>query len=159
MQIPAMGASEPMFNVPRVVLLLAGLMVGMQLIQILLPSEESLQFLLALAFIPARYSGAAQELPGGYLAAVTLFRDLHARAFRLGASPRQSLWMAAFGSPVAKRLGDWRFLVVFRPLRHCRGRHPPRLSLRRNDPRCRGVGGHRGANGRRLEVCLRWPTG
>ena len=42
MQIPAMGASEPMFNVPRVVLLLAGLMVGMQLIQLLLPSKECL---------------------------------------------------------------------------------------------------------------------
>ena len=41
MQIPAMGASEPMFNVPRVVLLLAGLMVGMQLIQILLPLYDN----------------------------------------------------------------------------------------------------------------------
>ena len=65
MQTPAMGASEPMFNLPRVVVLLAGVMVAMQFIQILLPTEESLQFLLALAFIPARYSGAAAELPGG----------------------------------------------------------------------------------------------
>ena len=63
MQTPTMGASEPMFNLPRVVVLLAGVMVAMQLIQMLLPSEESLQFLLALAFIPARYSGAAAELP------------------------------------------------------------------------------------------------
>src|SRR6476659_9369858 len=52
MQTPAMGASEPMFNLPRVVVLLAGAMVAMQFTQILLPTEESLQFLLALAFIP-----------------------------------------------------------------------------------------------------------
>ena len=45
MQTPAMGASEPMFNLPRVVVLLAGVMVAMQFMQILLPTEESLQFL------------------------------------------------------------------------------------------------------------------
>ncbi len=111
MQTPAIGASEPMFNVPRIVLLLAGVMIAMQLIQILLPSEESLQFLLALAFIPARYSGAAQELPGGYLAAVTSFVTymlVHSGWVHLLVN---LLWMAAFGSPVAKRIGDWRFLL------------------------------------------------
>lgn len=110
MQTPAMGASEPMFNVPRVVLLLAGVMMGMQLILMLLPGEESVQFLLALAFIPARYSGAALELPGGYLTAVTSFLTymlVHAGWVHLLVN---LLWMAAFGSPVAKRLGDWRFL-------------------------------------------------
>jgi membrane associated rhomboid family serine protease len=105
-----MGASEPMFNIPRVVLLLAGVMIGMQLIQMLLPTEESLQFLLALAFIPARYSGAAQELPGGYLTALTSFVTymlVHSGWVHLVVN---LLWMAAFGSPVAKRLGDLRFL-------------------------------------------------
>jgi membrane associated rhomboid family serine protease len=110
MQTPAMGVSEPMFNIPRVVLLLAGVMIGMQLILMLLPSEESVQFLLALAFIPARYSGAALELPGGYLTAVTSFVTyalVHAGWVHLLVN---LLWMAAFGSPVAKRLGDLRFL-------------------------------------------------
>ena len=110
MQTPAVGASEPMFNVPRVVVLTAAVMIGMQLIQALLPSEESLQFLLALAFIPARYSGAAQELPGGYLTAVSSFVTymlVHAGWVHLLVN---LLWMAAFGSPVAKRLGEWGFL-------------------------------------------------
>ena len=110
MQTPAMGASEPMFNLPRVVVLLAGVMVAMQLIQMLLPTEESLQFLLALAFIPARYSGAAAELPGGYLTAITSFVTymlVHAGWVHLLVN---LMWMAAFGSPVAQRLGDWRFL-------------------------------------------------
>ena len=110
MQTPAMGASEPIFNVPRIVLLLGAVMVGMQLIQMALPSEEAVQFLLALAFIPARYSGAAQELPGGYLTAVTSFVTymlVHAGWVHLVVN---LLWMAAFASPVAKRIGDWRFL-------------------------------------------------
>jgi membrane associated rhomboid family serine protease len=109
MQTPAMGASEPMFNLPRVVVLLAGVMVAMQLMQMLLPTE-GLQFLLALAFIPARYSGAAAELPGGYLTAITSFVTymlVHAGWVHLLVN---LLWMAAFGSPVAQRLGDWRFL-------------------------------------------------
>jgi membrane associated rhomboid family serine protease len=110
MQTPAMGASEPMFNLPRVVVLLAAVMVAVQLIQMLLPTEESLQFLLALAFIPARYSGAAAELPGGYLTAITSFVTymlVHAGWLHLLVN---LMWMAAFGSPVAQRLGDWRFL-------------------------------------------------
>ena len=110
MQTPSIGASEPIFNLPRVVVLLAGVMVAMQLIQMLLPTEESLQFLLALAFIPARYSGAAAELPGGYLTAITSFVTYmlaHAGWVHLLVN---LMWMAAFGSPVAQRLGDWRFL-------------------------------------------------
>ena len=110
MQTPTMGASEPMFNLPRVVVLTAAVMIGMQLIRALLPDEESLQFLLALAFIPARYSGAAAELPGGYLTAITTFVTymlVHAGWVHLLVN---LLWMAAFGSPVAQRLGDWRFL-------------------------------------------------
>jgi len=111
MQTPAMGASEPIFNVPRIVLFAAAVMMATQIVWTLLPSEESVQFLLALAFIPARYSGAAAELPGGYLTAVTSFVSymiVHAGWMHLAVN---LLWMAAFGSPVAKRLGDWKFLA------------------------------------------------
>jgi membrane associated rhomboid family serine protease len=110
MQTPTMGASEPMFNVPRVVVLTAAVMIGLQLIRMFLPDEQSVELLLALAFIPARYSGAAAELPGGYLAAVTSFVTymlVHAGWVHLFVN---LLWMTAFGSPVAKRIGDWKFL-------------------------------------------------
>ncbi len=105
-----MGGSEPMFNVPRIVVLTAAVMIGVQLIRMALPDEESVQFLLALAFIPARYSGAAADLPGGYLAAVTSFVTymfVHSGWVHLSVN---LLWMVAFASPVAKRIGDWRFL-------------------------------------------------
>jgi membrane associated rhomboid family serine protease len=111
MQTPAMGASEPILNVPRVVVLVAATMIGTQIVRSLLPDEESVQVLLALAFIPARYSGAAAELPGGYLTAVTSFVTymfVHAGWVHLVVN---LLWMVAFGSPVARRVGDWRFLA------------------------------------------------
>ena len=106
-----MSASEPILNVPRVVVLAAAVMIGAQIVQNLLPDEESVQFLLALTFIPARYSGAAAELPGGYFTAVTSFVTyifLHGGWMHLVVN---LLWMAAFGSPLAKRLGDWKFLA------------------------------------------------
>lgn len=110
MQNPAMGASEPMFNVPRSVLMAAAVMVAIQIIKGLLPDEDALQLLLALAFIPARYSGDALQLPGGYIAAVTSFVTymvVHAGWVHLLVN---LLWMAAFGSAVARRVGDLKFL-------------------------------------------------
>ena len=110
MQTPAMGGSEPMFNVPRIVVLTAVVMIAVQLIRMVSADEESVQFLLALAFIPARYSGAAADLPGGYLTAVTSFVTymfVHSGWVHLSVN---LLWMVAFASPVAKRIGDWRFL-------------------------------------------------
>lgn len=109
MQDPPIGASEPIFNVPRSVLIAAAIMVALQIVRTLLPDEAGLRFLLALAFIPARYSGAALELPGGYLTAVTSFVTymlVHAGWVHLLVN---LLWMAAFGSAVARRLGDLTF--------------------------------------------------
>src|SRR6476469_5997962 len=105
-----MAAREPIFNVPRSVSGVAAVLILVQIVRDLLPDELDLTLLLALAFIPARYSGAALELPGGYLTAVTSFVTymlVHAGWVHLLVN---LMWMAAFGSPVAQRLGDWRFL-------------------------------------------------
>jgi membrane associated rhomboid family serine protease len=106
-----MRPAEPMFNLPRSVVVAAAVMIGVQIIRSLLPDEQSIELLLALAFIPARYSGAAAELPGGYATAVTSFVTymvVHAGWMHLIVN---LLWMAAFGSAVAKRVGDLRFLT------------------------------------------------
>jgi membrane associated rhomboid family serine protease len=106
-----MAASEPILNVPRSVTGVAALLVGVQIVRGLLPDELDLTFLLALAFIPARYSGAALELPGGYLTAVTSFVTymiVHAGWLHLVVN---LLWMLAFGSAVARRMGDLGFLL------------------------------------------------
>jgi len=105
-----MSKSEPILNVPRSVTAASFLMVAIQLIRGFLPDETDLTFLLALAFIPARYSGAAPELPGGYVTAVTSFVSymvVHAGWVHLIVN---LLWMLAFGSAVARRVGDLKFI-------------------------------------------------
>jgi membrane associated rhomboid family serine protease len=104
-----MAASEPIFNVPRSVMWAAGLMAGVHFVRKLLPDELSLTVLLALAFIPARYAGAAPELPGGYLTAVTSFVTymiVHGSWLHLLVNVA---WMLAFGSAVARRIGARKF--------------------------------------------------
>src|SRR5688572_15775550 len=104
-----MAAAEPMFNVPRSVVIAAAIMIGVQVVRGFLPDELDLRVLLALAFIPARYSGAALELPGGYLTAVTSFVTymiVHAGWVHLWVNVA---WMLAFGSAVAQRIGNWQF--------------------------------------------------
>jgi membrane associated rhomboid family serine protease len=84
-------------------------MAAVQFVRNLLPDEMSLTVLLALAFIPARYDGAAPELPGGYLTAVTSFVTymiVHGSWLHLIVNVA---WMLAFGSAVARRIGNRRF--------------------------------------------------
>jgi membrane associated rhomboid family serine protease len=105
-----MAATEPALNVPRVVVAVAALLTAVQIVRDLLPDELDLTVLLALAFIPARYSGAALELPGGYLTAATSFVTymvVHAGWVHLVVN---LLWMLAFGSAVARRMGSRDFL-------------------------------------------------
>jgi membrane associated rhomboid family serine protease len=100
-----MAATEPIFNVPRAVLVAALVMIAVQVVRGLLPDEIDITVLLALAFIPARYSGAAAELPGGYIAGVTSFVTymvVHGGWMHLLVNV---LWMLAFGTAVARRIG------------------------------------------------------
>lgn len=104
-----MDAPEPIFNLPRSVVLAGAAIVGVQLLRDALPDVGSARLLLTLAFIPARYSGAALELPGGYVTCATSFLTymiVHAGWVHVGVNV---LWMIAFGSAVAKRIGDPRF--------------------------------------------------
>jgi len=107
----AMAATEPILNVPRSVAGVAALLTAVQFVRGFLPDEVDLTLLLALAFIPARYTGAALELPGGYLTAITSFVTymvVHAGWLHLIVN---LLWMLAFGSAVARRTGDRNFLL------------------------------------------------
>ena len=101
-----MAASEPIFNVPRAVMVASVVMIGVQVVRGLLPDEIDITVLLTLAFIPARYSGSAAELPGGYVTSVTSFVTymvVHGGWTHLLVNV---LWMLAFGSAVARRIGD-----------------------------------------------------
>ena len=105
-----MAAREQILNVPRSVAVVAAVLILVQIVRGLLPEELDLTLLLTLAFIPARYSGAALELPGGYVTAVTSFVTymvVHAGWVHLLVN---LAWMLAFGSAVARRIGDLKFL-------------------------------------------------
>lgn len=106
-----MRSSEPLLNVPRAVTLAAAVMIAIQVVRGLLPDEMDVTVLLTLAFIPARYTGAAVELPGGYLTAVTSFVTymvVHGSWIHLLVNV---LWMLAFGTAVARRTGAQNFFV------------------------------------------------
>ena len=106
-----MTSHEPILNVPRAVTLSLGVMIGIQAVRGLLPDEIDVTVLLSLAFIPARYTGAAAELPGGYLTAITSFVTymvVHGGWMHLLVNV---LWMLAFGTAVARRLGTAGFFA------------------------------------------------
>lgn len=87
------------------------LLIAVHAIRLSLPDELDITLLLLFAFIPSRYAGEAMLLPGGYLACVTSFVTytlVHGGWLHLVVN---LLWMLAFGSAVARRIGDRRFLV------------------------------------------------
>ena len=79
----------------------------------LLPEEQGAWLTALLAFIPARLSGLARELPGGEAASITQFvthQFLHGDVTHLLIN---SAWFLAFGTSVARRTGAVRFLAFF----------------------------------------------
>jgi membrane associated rhomboid family serine protease len=107
-------SSEPIFNVPAVVL---SIIVVLVLIQAgsewLLTYDENLNLLLYFAFIPARYDTSllgTESFPGGLGAQIWTFLTyafLHADFVHVGVN---SIWFLPFGSAMARRFGTWRFL-------------------------------------------------
>jgi membrane associated rhomboid family serine protease len=103
---------EPIFNVPGVVLWLLAIFFVVHAVRWVLPAEEGAWLTAVLAFIPARLTGLASELPGGRPAAVT---SLVTHIFVHGDIAHlliNSAWMLAFGTPVARRT-DWLRFVLF----------------------------------------------
>jgi membrane associated rhomboid family serine protease len=102
---------EPIFNVPGNVLAVLALLIVPHMLRAVLPEAWSTWLLVALAFIPARYSGFANTLPGGELTAVTSFLTysvVRGGVVHLGLN---AAWLVAFGSAVAKRVKSARFLL------------------------------------------------
>ncbi len=108
-----MNQHEPMFNVQSSVLAVLGAMVAVHLVRMGLSADWDTWLTLALAFIPARYSGFAAMLPGGDTTAVTSFVThtmVHGDWVHLGLN---AAWLVAFGGAVANRIGSVRFLLFF----------------------------------------------
>jgi membrane associated rhomboid family serine protease len=102
-----------MFNAPRVVVALLGVLVAIHLGRSLLPQEQDAWLTEVLAFIPARLSPQDGPFEGGEVAAVTQFFSYVLLHHDLTHLLVNSAWLLAFGSPVARRTGTARFLALF----------------------------------------------
>lgn len=109
--------SEPMFNVPAVIVLTIaafGIVHGVR--ELILTSQQDVEFLLLFAFIPARYTPAmlaVDALPGGFGADLWTFVTyafIHGDLTHLAINV---IWLLPFGSTVARRVGAARFLALF----------------------------------------------
>jgi membrane associated rhomboid family serine protease len=104
--------SEPIFNIPAVVVATVAILVLVHLVRIfLLDDEQDVAFILEFAFIPARYGGsdAGVSFPGGFGADLWTFFTcafIHADLTHLGFN---LAWLVPFGSAVARRFGGWRY--------------------------------------------------
>ena len=106
---------QPIFNVPAIVAAILAALLAVHLVRLFVLSPKSeLEFLLLFAFIPGRYDPAlliGGSMPGGLAADIWTFFTyslIHADFMHLGFN---SIWLLAFGTPVARRFGTWRFLV------------------------------------------------
>lgn len=108
------SAREPIFNVPAVLVATLGVLVAIHLLRSFLSQAADIEILLLFAFIPARYDTnilANAAWPGGVAADVWTFVSyalLHADWMHLLFN---SVWLLAFGTPLARRFGAARFLV------------------------------------------------
>lgn len=107
-------ARQPIFNVPRPVLGVLLAFLAVHLGRMLLSERRDLLLVLALAFIPSRYTaGAAADIPGGEVAAVTSFLThlfVHGDYVHLAMN---SIWFLAFAPAICKRLRWLRFYGFF----------------------------------------------
>ncbi|MFU0504594.1 rhomboid family intramembrane serine protease [Pseudaminobacter sp. NGMCC 1.201702] len=101
---------EPMFNLPGIVIAAIGLCVGIHLLRVyVLTQEQDIGVLLRAAFIPIRYSGQ-------FIIDVYAFTSPFTYAFLHGGVAHllvNMIWLAAFGSPLANRLGALRFSLFW----------------------------------------------
>jgi membrane associated rhomboid family serine protease len=104
-------SSEPIFNVPAVVLSILAVLVLIQAgREWLLTDDENVAFLLYFAFIPARYIEDYQGGLGAQIWTFVTYAFLHGDFVHLGVN---SLWFLPFGSAMARRLGGVRFAAFF----------------------------------------------
>jgi len=106
---------ERIFNVPLVVVVLIVVLgVVHAYLFLALTAEQTTEFLLLFAFIPARYDATVMPdivWPGGWAADVWTFVTYALIHGDLTHLIFNAVWLLAFGSPVARRFGPLRFLA------------------------------------------------
>ena len=104
-------ATQPIFNVSPVVLAVVGLLVAVHLLFWALGESWQVWSLYAFSFIPARLGGGeAVPFPqGAQIWSFLTYALLHADVYHLGSN---SIWLLIFSTPLARRLGAGRYLLL-----------------------------------------------
>ena len=101
---------EPVFNLPGIVMAIIAACVAIHLIRIyILTTDQNVALLIRAAFIPIRYSGQYDLEIWAFTSPLT-YAFLHGGFAHLIIN---MVWLAAFGSPLANRLGNMRFSAFF----------------------------------------------
>ncbi len=100
------SSREPIFNIPGVILVIMALCAVIYVLEAyILDEEHGAQFLMDFAFVPARFSlyGGFYS-PAAWLTTVT-YSFMHGSLAHIALN---MIWLAAFGSPLAARIGPLR---------------------------------------------------
>ena len=101
---------EPVFNLPWIVTAFVAICVAVHLASnYVLDDEQNFELIVYAAFIPIRYSGEFPLDLYAFTSPVT-YSLLHGGWAHLGIN---MIWLAAFGSPLANRLGAARFVLFW----------------------------------------------
>jgi membrane associated rhomboid family serine protease len=110
-------AREPIFNIPPVMLWLAAWLCFIHVMMaFVLPADQSETLLELFAFEPLRYYSTVVldgPVPGGVAADIWTFVTYAFFHVNLTHLVFNLIWLVAFGTPVARRFGTWRFLAFF----------------------------------------------
>lgn len=101
----------PIFNVPTGILVALGLICGIYVLQEFFFSPTTNQwFAVEFGFSPVRYVYPLSEQTLAWLWTPVTYSLLHGSFEHLAFN---SLWLAAFGTPVCRRIGEMRFLLFW----------------------------------------------
>jgi len=106
----AAGKPERAFNLPGIVIVAIGACVAIHLLRMYgLSVEQNIDVIVRGAFIPIRYTGGYEWDIFAFTSIVT-YSLMHGSWGHLAIN---MIWLAAFGSPLATRLGVWRFILFW----------------------------------------------
>src|SRR5262249_1520503 len=101
---------EPVLNIPATAVALIAVCAGVHLLRVyVFDIDQDIELLLRTAFIPIRYAGIFDIDVWAFTSPFT-YTFLHGGLAHLAIN---MVWLAAFGSPLANRLGPVRFLVFW----------------------------------------------
>lgn len=101
-------ASQPVFNIPAIIVAIIAICAGVYVLQYyLLSNNQQIRFLMLFGFIPARFTFADGFFDLSAWMTTITYSFMHGGFAHLAVN---IVWLAAFGSPLAGRIGAVRFL-------------------------------------------------